>query len=470
MVSTVLVAGGTVVTGHAEPERRDVTVDGGRVVEPTGVVEPAGEVLDARGRLVLPGLVNAHDHLRSLLPATRRGDGSALADLINAAQLAGTAATADDYRALTGLAAARMVLGGVTTAVDHVYPLHRPGMLAAVAAGHADVGLRAHLAYGLMTEGPAELVGEFDRQLASAVAAADHEVPAERLYLAPVSLRQTSLDGYRATVRAADRTGLRLYTHIAESADEVNRCLGEHGVRPVELLHRIGFLRPGTVLVHCVHLSEREIELLAEHQAAVAYCPSNHLKLAKGFAPVVALRAAGVRVCLGVDGMDDLFTEMRQAVYAQGQAAGRPGVLPSAAALRMATSDGAAALGEAGGGRLDPGNRADVVTLRADTLPLHPLADPVQACVHRAHGRDVADVLVDGEFVVRDGRLTRADATELAERAWAVTRDLARRTGREHTDDWRWSPSSLARMREHINQHQLSTDPGGPETVAARGA
>jgi cytosine/adenosine deaminase-related metal-dependent hydrolase len=463
------IAGGTVVTGYAGPERRDIAIAGGVLTAPPAggaelpAVPPAGgaDVRDATGRLVLPGLVNAHDHLRSMLPVTGRGDTSALADVIAAGQSASAVATAAEYRALTALAAARMVLSGVTTAVDHVYPLHRPGMLAAVAAGHADVGLRAHLAYGLMTEGPAELVGDLDRQLAAAVDAAGNEVPAERLYLAPVSLRQTSLDGYRAAVATADRTGLRLYTHIAESTDEVERCRAEHGVRPVELLHRIGFLRPGTVLVHCVYLSEHEIELLAANSVAVAYCPSNHLKLAKGFAPVVAMRAAGVRVCLGIDGMTDLFTEMRQAVYAQGSAAGRPGALPSTAAFRMATGEGAAALGQPGGA-LRAGEPADLITLRTD-VSLQPLADPVQACVHRAHGRDVVDVVIAGEPVVRDGRLVRADAAELARRAWEVTRDLARRTGREVADDWRWGPPTKR------YEHHQPAGPGGPENVAARG-
>ncbi|MFI6600023.1 amidohydrolase family protein [Nonomuraea sp. NPDC050536] len=358
--------------------------------------------------ITLPGLVNTHDHLRSLLPMTRRADTAGLAEMIKAGQEAGAAATAADYRALTALAAARMALSGVTTVVDHVYPLHDPDMLAAVAAGHADVGIRARLAYGIVRT----------EDVARAEAAAQD---IKNIYLAPVSIRQTGVEGYRAAVQAADRTGLCLYTHVAETADEVRNCAAEHGKRPVELLHDLGFLRPGTVLVHCVYLSEREIELLAETGTAVAYCPTNHLKLAKGFAPITKLRAAGVRVGLGIDGMTDLFTEMRQAVYAQGQAAGRPGALTSEEAFLMATEEGAAAV--------QADTRADMVTLRP-SVAMRPLVDPLQAVVHRAHGTQVVDVRIDGEFVVRGGRLARADEEELGERAWQVTRDLATRTGR----------------------------------------
>lgn len=429
------IRGGIVVTAEDPPVARDLRALDGVLRSGEGGTEP---VLAAEDCLVLPGLVNAHDHLRSLLPFTRRSDTSALADLIDGAQRASVAATPADYRALTALASARLVLSGVVTAVDHIYPVADRQMLRSAVDGHAEAGLRAHVAYGLMTSGPARLVDSIDRQLERAVAAADDVLPADRLYLAPVSLRQTSLEAYRAVVAAADRTGLRLYTHVAESEDEVERTLGEHGLRPVELLAEIGFLRPGTVLVHCVHLSDREVELLAENHVAVAYCPSNHLKLAKGVAPVRALIDAGVRVCLGIDGMTDLFAEMRQAVYAQGAAAKRPGVLETATALRMATADGYAALGEANTGRMEPGDKADVITIRAGDAMLTPLVDPVHALVHRGSGAAVRDVVIDGKQVVRGGRLIHADLRALSEHAWRATRDIARRGGFEVAGDWTW--------------------------------
>lgn len=436
----MLISGGTVVDIEGTPAVRDVELRDGAVAEPSGA---CADVLSAQRCLVLPGLVNAHDHLRSLLPFTRRADTSSLADLIESAQRASVVASAADYGALTALASARLLLSGVVSAVDHVYPLHGDGMVQATVAGHAHVGLPAQVAYGLLTAGPAEIVEGIDKQLARAVSAADAVLPADRLYLAPVSLRQTSVAGYRAAVAAADRTGLRLYTHIAETTDEVQRCLAEHGRRPVELLHDIGFLRPGTVLVHCVHLSEHEIELLAQNSVAVAYCPSNHLKLAKGFAPVLALRAAGVRVCLGVDGMTDLFAEMRQAAYAQGSAAGRPGVLGTEAVLRMATAEGHAALGERTGW-LRPGDPADLITVRSDDAMLAPLVDPVHALVNRGSGASVRDVVVAGEAVVRDGRLLRAELADIAERAWQATRGIAERSGKEVPTDWSWQRFSSA--------------------------
>lgn len=463
----MLVRGGVVVTADDPPAVRDLATRNGIVEGPRS---RADQVLAAEDCLVLPGLVNAHDHLRSLLPFTRRSDSSALTDLIDAAQRAAASVTPADYRALTALASARLVLSGVVTAVDHVYPLTERQMLRSAVAGYAEVGLRAHVAYGLMTPGPSALVDAIDRQLGRALAAADDVLPADRLYLAPVSLRQTSIDAYRAAVAAADRTGLRLYTHVAESADEVERTVAEHGLRPVELLADIGFLRPGTVLVHCVDLSEREINLIAENDVAVAYCPSNHLKLAKGIAPVKAMLDAGVRVCLGIDGMTDLFAEMRQAVYAQGAAAHRPGVVATETALRMATSDGYAALGEPNSGLLRPGDPADLITIRADNALLAPLVDPLHALVHRGTGAAVRDVVIDGKLVVRDGRLVQADLSALSDHAWRATRSIARRSGSEVASDWTWQRHDDRRPAAPRTDRATTTQSTHPNTELSQPA
>jgi cytosine/adenosine deaminase-related metal-dependent hydrolase len=452
------VRGGIPVTADTEPAPGDLQIADGRFIEPTrspaadsgppgGDGMPGGDgtagggsVLDAADAILLPGLVNAHDHLRSFLPATRRSETMSLAELVSAGGGASAAAGPADYRALTALAAARNLRSGVTSVIDHVYPLHRAGLLEAVAAGHADVGLRGSIAVGMMTRGDARLCTTPQQAIALLESAADSVLPADRLFLAPVSLRQTDIEAYRLAARFADRTGVRLYTHISESADEVQQCLAEHGVRPVRLLADQGFLRPGTVLVHCVHLDDADIELLAGSGAHVVYCPTNHLRLAKGFAPVTALRGAGVNVCLGIDGMDDLFVEMRQAVYAQGQAAGRPGVLGTAEALSMATTAGAAALGVPGvTGRFSPGDAADLVVLRSTGVHLQPLADPRYAAVTRAHGADVTDVLVGGRPVLRDGRLTQADERELVHRARAVTGRLAGTVGIPRRPEHPWN-------------------------------
>ncbi|WP_165358483.1 amidohydrolase family protein [Haloactinopolyspora alba] len=425
----VRLTGGTVLAADGDTGTTDVTV---RTGPSAGAAEAAGDVVDVTGQLVLPGLANAHDHLRSLLPATREAETMPLPAIIERAGAAGAAATAEHYRDLTAQGAARMVLSGVTSAIDHIYPVHVPGMIEAAAAGHDRVGLRASLAVGLMDSGHPAVLQDPSVTIDDVARIADDAVPADRLFLAPVSLRQSSPDVYRAAVSAADRLGMRLYTHVAESAAEVDACLAEHGMRPVELLHSLGFLRPGTVLVHCVHLDERERQLVADTGTAVAYCPSNHLRFAKGFAPIRDLIDRGVTVGLGIDGMVDGFTEIRQAVYAQAQAAGATGVLTSAEAFRMATT---AAASLASGDRADPaadptpGAWPDAVVASPNRLELQPVADPLWTLIHRMTGTDVTDVYIGGKAVVRDGQLTRVSHDEVAERAAAATAAIASAAG-----------------------------------------
>lgn len=428
MVTGVRLAGGTVLRPDGDSGTAEVTVRAGRSGT-AGTREPAAtDVVDVTGRLVLPGLVNAHDHLRSLLPATREAETMPLPAVVERAGAA-SAAAAGHYRDLTAQGAARMVLAGVTSAIDHIYPVHLPGMIEAAAAGHDRVGLRTSLAVGLMDSGHPAVLQDPRVTIDTVARLADDAVPADRLFLAPVSLRQSSLDVYRAAVSAADRLGMRLYTHIAESVAEVDACVAEHGMRPVELLHSLGFLRPGTVLVHCVHLDDRERQLLADTGTAVAYCPSNHLRFAKGFAPVRDLLDRGVTVGLGIDGMVDGFTEMRQAVYAQSQAAGATGTLRSTEAFRMATGAGASIVDGVERGHHATSTWADAVVVSTSRLELQPVADPLWTVVHRMTGSDVTDVYVDGEPVVRARKLTRVSHDEVTERAAAATAAIASATG-----------------------------------------
>ena len=385
----------------------------------------------AHGGALLPGLVNMHDHLRAFLPTGRASEGVPLTTAITSSSAVQAIAEPDDYQVLTAIGTARQALAGVTSVVDHVYPLHRPGLLEAVVAGHNDVGVRGYVALGIMTRGQAELCTSVAEVAGLAERAADQLLPREQLYLAPVSLRQNEAPDYAEAAAAADRLGVRLYTHIAETPDEVEACLAQHGVRPLELLHRADFLRPGTVIVHGVQLTDAEIDLVAATGAIVAYCPTNHLRFAKGVAPVVDLVRAGAGVTLGIDGMESLFHEMRQAAYAQGQQAGDPSALGSTAAFQMATAEGARAL------QLPPGfDGGDLVRLDLTGPQFQPLVDPVWSIVHRAGPGDVTDVIVGGRVIVRDGELVLADRCALAEKAAATIRRLAERAGSPVPDVW----------------------------------
>lgn len=374
-----------------------------------------------------PGLVNMHDHLRAFLPTGRAGENAPLAEVVTRAAAAQAVAGPEEYHALTALAAARQVLAGTTTVVDHVYPLRTEGVLEAVVEAHEVVGVRGVVAVGVLTRCPAELRTTVDDALAL-VAGLTPGRRASGLSLAPVSLRQNSVDDFREAAVAAAEAGLGLYTHIAENEAEVEQCVAEHGRRPVELLADCGFLGERTVLVHAICLSDTEIRLLADSGTTAVYCPTNHARLAKPVARVPELLTAGVPVVLGVDGAESIWHEMRQAIAVQAQRWGRPGVLSTDAALAMATTTARECLQRNGTATGSPVGDEVVVDLTGPGV--QPLADLDWTLVHRVVPADVRDVTVAGRQVVADGRLLTADVHHLARAARESTDRIAQRSGR----------------------------------------
>ncbi|GHH63601.1 S-adenosylhomocysteine deaminase [Streptosporangium violaceochromogenes] len=427
----LVIRGGTVITG--DPERPvvngDVHVRDGRIAGVGSADWPAAEVIDAHGMIVMPGMHDLHDHLRDLHPGLAVGEGLKLDELLRKLWRLNELAGPDEYRVGAALGTARLLKAGVTSVVDHIYPFHRPGLAEAAVSGYEQSGIRWFMARGIMTKGYDPICETPEAAFGAIRELADGPVPRDRLMIAPVSFRQTSADVYRESRRLADELGLRLYTHIAETSAEVETILGEQGARPVELLHNLGFAGPDTVMVHCVLLSPREIELLADSGTHVVHCPTNHMKLAKGVTPVPALLAAGVNVCLGADMMTDILAETRQEILLQGLANSDPSVVSARTALEMATVRGAAALGLPDVGRIAYGQRADIVCLDLRGIAAQPVIDPEWSVVHRGSGSDVVHVVADGHVVVRDRRLTRVDEEALIKEAQEIVGHYLRRAG-----------------------------------------
>jgi 5-methylthioadenosine/S-adenosylhomocysteine deaminase len=397
---------------------------------------------------VTPGLINLHDHLRDLTPGIRLGEGLKLDAMLRRFWELGRAAGPDEYRVGAALGSAKLLKAGVTSAVDHLYPFHRPGLTEASVEGYSSTGIRWFVARGIMTR-PYRPISEGIRRALRAIQdLADRLVPRERLFVAPVSFRQAVPSEYVEARRLADRLGIGVYTHVAETPAEIEMIRREHGARPVELLHKIGFAGPDAILVHCVYLSAAEIRMLAKGGATAVHCPSNHMRLAKGVSPVPKLLAAGANVGMGIDQMDDLFTEMRQEVLMQGLHHSNPGVMTPQAAMEMATVRGAAALGLGDElGRIEVGRRADLLCVDVSPAHLQPVLDPVWTLVHRVHGHDVAHVVVDGRVVVKDGKLTQVDEGALVEEARDVARAYLRRAGVPAERVWDLGPGPQSQER-----------------------
>ena len=437
MNADLLITNGLIVTMDAERRilRGAVAVTGDRI----GAIVPAGEgplppatrTLDASGQAIIPGLINAHDHLRNLAPGVSVASGLKLDAYLRALWRLQRHMTAEDFRLSALLACVNLLKTGCTTVVDHTYPYHLPGIDGACLAAYRASGIRWYYARGIMTKPYKPLCEPRKGALRRIDELLDKDgVPPDRLMVAPVSFRQATPADFRESRRLADRRGLRLYTHIAETKEEVAASLEDFGYPPVEHLHTLGWTGKDVTLVHCVLLTAREIGILERTGTAVVHCPSNHMKLAKGVTKVPLLLARGVPVCLGVDGMDNLFVEMRLELQMQSLANLNPAIMKTETALEMATLNGARAVGaQADLGSIEVGKKADLVTVALGRPHTTPMLNAVHAIIHMAHPEDVGTVVADGRVVVEDGEVVGVDEAALCAEVQRAARAYLQRAG-----------------------------------------
>ncbi len=400
--------------------------------------------VDGRGTVALPGLVNTHHHLYQALTRVRAQDRE-LFDWLRALYPVWAGLDEEWERAAARVALAELVLSGCTATMDHHYLFPAAGleMLAAAVDAARELGVRFHLSRGSMDRGaasgglpPDQVVQDADLILAEteeAVRRFHDPRPGAMVRVAVAPCSPFSVTGrlMRESAALARRLGVRLHTHIAETADETAYCREQYGCRPLELLDHLGWLGPDVWLAHCVHLDSGDIARLARTGAAVAWCPGSNLRLGSGIAPVGLLREAGVPVGIAVDGSASndaghLLAEARlgmlvaRAGNTAPAASRRPGrppegrLLSARDAIRIATRGGAACLGRDDIGSLEAGKRGDVALFPVDGVAFAGAeADLVAAVLHCAPQR-VRHLVVDGRVVVRDGRLMTADESEIA--------------------------------------------------------
>jgi cytosine/adenosine deaminase-related metal-dependent hydrolase len=453
---TVVIQGCTVATvDDSGTEHADghIVVDGAWIIEvgpgpaAPDVVAAADEVVDGRGCLATPGLVNTHHHLYQW--ATR---GLAQQD-----DLFGWLTTL--YPVWEGLdedvvgAAAAAGLGwlartGCTSTSDHHYVFPRDGgdVLGATVEAAREVGLRFHPTRGSMDLGrsrgglpPDSVVETTEDALAGTLRALDaHHDPSPgsmlRMGVAPCSPFSVTEDLMREAAALARARGARLHTHLAETVDEDTFCRSTYDCTPTEYAERLGWLGDDVWLAHCVHVDDAAVKRLAASGTAVAHCPTSNARLGAGLAPVAALRNLDVPVGLGVDGSasneeSSLVTELHAAVMVA-RLRGGPGAMTARHALALGTIGGARVLGRADEiGSLEAGKLADIALWRLDGLGHAGCEDPVAALVLGSRP-PLARLLVGGATVVRDDVLLTTDERALARRAATATRTLLERSGR----------------------------------------
>ena len=403
----------------------------------------ADRVIDARGMIVLPGLVNTHHHLYQTL--TRAVPGTQDATLFQWLQTlypiwGGMTSDAVYTSALVGLA--ELVLSGCTTASDHLYIYPNDCRIDDEIRAAQEIGIRFHACRGSMSLGesdgglpPDSVVEDEDFILQDTRRAIEtyHDPDPYamlRIVVAPCSPFSVTSDLMREAAAMARSYKVHLHTHLAETLDEEQFCLRQFGRRPVAYAEDLGWVGDDVWHAHCVHLNEQEVALFAQTGTGVCHCPSSNMRLASGIAPVRAYVDAGVRVGLGVDGSasndsSHMLAEARIALLLQ-RVSGNPAGLSAEEALWLATAGGAQVLGRDDVGQLAPGKAADFIGLQLDRLDYAgALHDPLAALVFCTPQR-VDLSIINGRVVVQDGHLSTVDLGPVIERHNRIARELVR--------------------------------------------
>jgi 5-methylthioadenosine/S-adenosylhomocysteine deaminase len=378
----------------------------------------AEKVIDAKGGLVLPGLINSHTHAAMTLFRGLADDLPLMEWLNTYIFPVESRMDADFVRVGTRLACAEMILSGTTTFCD-MYLFEDE-----VARSAQEAGMRC-LVGEVLYDFPSPNYGPVDAGLAYTESLIQkwQGNPLVSIAVEPHSVYTCSPQLLTAANKLALKYEVPLIIHVAETASEIEVVREKYGKRPFEHLESLDILGPHLIADHCVHVDESEIESIARHDVKVINNPESNMKLASGVSPVSRLLGKGVTVALGTDGCAsnnnlDLFAEMDTAAKLHKVRTMDPTVLDALTVLRMATTYGARALGYGDRiGSLEKGKQADLIIVDIRKPHLTPMYNPYSHLVYAAKGHDVSHSIIHGRLVMEDRRLLTLDLEEVMVRA-----------------------------------------------------
>ncbi|WP_286759438.1 MULTISPECIES: 8-oxoguanine deaminase [Sulfitobacter] len=383
-----------------------------------------GEVIEASGCVVTPGMVNTHHHLyQSLTRAVPGGQDALLFGWLKTLYPIWARFTPDHMYVSAQVGLAELALSGCTLSSDHLYMYPNGSRLEDTIHAAAEIGMRFQPTRGAMSIGesdgglpPDALVESEAAILEDCIRVIDgfHDPSASsmcRVGIAPCSPFSVSRDLMRDAALLARDKGVMLHTHLAENDEDIAYSLAQFGCRPGQYAQDLGWVGPDVWHAHCVKLDPSEIALFAQTKTNVAHCPCSNCRLGSGIAPLRAMRDAGVPVGLGVDGCasndaGNLVAEARQAMLLQ-RVAGGADAMSAREALEIATRGGADILGRPECGRIEVGARADIAIWDVSGIESAGSWDP--AALLLAGPTTVRDLLVEGRSVVRDGQVVTID-------------------------------------------------------------
>ncbi len=409
----------------------DLLIRDGQVARIGHELSTSGEIHDATGCVVTPGLVNTHHHLyQSLTRAVPGGQDALLFGWLKTLYPIWARFGPEEMFTSAQIGLAELALSGCTLSSDHLYLYPNGSRLEDTISAAAELGLRFHPTRGAMSIGeskgglpPDSLVEPENDILEDMIRVVDafHD-PSEgamcRVGLAPCSPFSVSRELMRDAALLARDKGVMLHTHLAENDEDIAYSHAQFGCRPGQYAEELGWTGPDVWHAHCVKLDATEIGMFAKSQTGVSHCPCSNCRLGSGIAPVRSMRNAGVNVGLGVDGSasndnGNLMAEARQAMLLQRVAKGAD-AMSAREALEIATRGGADVLNRPDCGRLAPGKRADIAVWDVSGIESAGSWDP--AALLLAGPTKVKHLFVDGRQVVRDGQVVTIDLPQAIER------------------------------------------------------
>lgn len=411
-------------------QRGLVAVDNGCIVYvgPNGAGYTASTEIDGRGKLLMPGLINAHTHIAMTLFRGLAEDIPLNVWLENVIWPREAKLKPEDVYAGALLGCAELIKTGTTCFNDMYFFMDH------VAEAVAKSGLRAVLAEGMIEQGDPTRGQQALRKSGSFAKSYDGFAEGRvRARLGPHSEYSCSPELLQDVKEKSDSLGVGIHMHLAESksyGDSVAKKLGKSATKRLE---EIGFLDEKLIVAHCIHVDREDINILANHRVGVAHCPVSNMKVALGIAKVVEMVDQKIPVGIGTDGPAsnnhmDMLKDMKIAALAQKSLYSDPTALPAKTLLRMVTIDGAKALGlDNVTGSVEVSKKADLILIDLNKPHLSPPADPWTAVAHSAMGSDVDTVIVDGRILMQSRRLTELNEGEIIEKATKVAQGLLSR-------------------------------------------
>jgi cytosine/adenosine deaminase-related metal-dependent hydrolase len=402
----------------------DILIRDGAIAEVGQGLSCEGEVIDAAGCVVTPGLVNTHHHLyQTLTRAVPGGQDALLFGWLRTLYPIWARFTPDHMFTSAQIGLAELALSGCTLSSDHLYLYPNGSRLEDTIHAAREIGLRFQPTRGAMSIGesdgglPPDAVVEDEATILNdciRVIDAFHDASPSsmcRVGVAPCSPFSVSRELMRDAAILARDKGVMLHTHLAENEEDIAYSLEKFGCRPGQYAQDLGWVGPDVWHAHCVKLDQSEIELFAQTGTGVAHCPCSNCRLGSGIAPVRQLRDASVRVGLGVDGSasndaSNMIAEARQAMLLQRVTLGAD-AMSAREALEIATRGGADVLGRPECGRIAVGARADIAIWDVSGIESAGSWDP--AALLMAGPQTVRDLLVEGRWIVADGQVQTID-------------------------------------------------------------